>query len=124
MNTNDGKFQNDIDGLDKLTTYNLENIFRVYFDVDNNTHYYNICNTVFFPDELDQSMYTTYRVTGKGISWTYLSYIYYGTIKLWWLICMVNNIDNPIILPEPGKELKILTPDAVRIVLQEIQQNK
>jgi len=122
----DGVYQNDIDNsnVPKLNQYNFENIFKVYTDDDSGSYFYNIANSIFFPDELSQDVYTIYKVPGKGISWNYLSYINYGTIKLWWLLCALNNVDNPMIFPDPGSEVKILKPSVLRDVLQQIQQAK
>jgi len=121
MSTN-GLHQNDIPELPRLTQYNFENLFKVYTDRDD-LYYYNITNSIFFPDDIANNAYFNYRISGSNISWTYLSYIHYGTIKLWWVLCTLNNVDNPMILPEPGTFVKILKPNALRDVLQQIQQN-
>jgi len=121
MSTN-GLHQNDIPELPRLTQYNFENLFKVYTDRDD-LYYYNITNSIFFPDDIANDAYFNYRISGSNISWTYLSYIHYGTIKLWWVLCTLNNVDNPMILPEPGTFVKILKPNALRDVLQQIQQN-
>jgi len=118
----DGIHQNDIPELPRLTQYNFENLFKVYTDIDD-LYYYNITNSIFFPDDIANDAYFNYRISGSNISWTYLSYIHYGTIKLWWVLCTLNNVDNPMILPEPGTFVKILKPNALRDVLQQIQQN-
>lgn len=121
MSTN-GLHQNDIPELPRLTQYNFENLFKVYTDIDD-LYYYNITNSIFFPDDIANDAYFNYRISGSNVSWTYLSYIHYGTIKLWWILCTLNNVDNPMILPEPGTFVKILKPNALRDVLQQIQQN-
>ncbi len=121
MSTN-GLHQNDIPELPRLTQYNFENLFKVYTDRDD-LYYYNITNSIFFPDDIANDAYFNYRISGSNVSWTYLSYIHYGTIKLWWILCTLNNVDNPMILPEPGTFVKILKPNALRDVLQQIQQN-
>jgi hypothetical protein len=40
-------------------------------------------------------------------TWTGISYIYYGTISLWWLICKFNGIKNPFTDILPGRIIKI-----------------
>jgi len=119
----DGEYQNNLDNVPRLNQYNFENIFKVYTDEDDQ-YYYNIANSVFFPDDLDPSAYFNYQVLGKGMSWNYISYIHYGTIRLWWLLCVLNNVDNPMIFPEGGTTIKILRPNVLRDVLQQIQQSK
>lgn len=122
MNT--GQFQNDINNTPRLNQYNFENIFKVYTDDDTESLYYNISNSLFFPNELSLDTYFNYHVPGKGLSWNYLSYIHYGTIRLWWLLCALNNVDNPMIFPAPGSYIKVLKPNVLRDVLQQIQQAK
>jgi hypothetical protein len=124
MSDDIGQYQNDIDNLARLNQYSFENIFKVYSDDETGSYYYNIANTIFFPEDISQDVYTTYRVPGRDMSWTNLSYIHYGTIRLWWLLCALNNVDNPMIFPEPGSEIKILKPSSLRDVMQQIQQSK
>ena len=120
----DGQYQNELSNVPRLTQYNFENIFKVYTDEDTGSLYYNITNSIFFPEEISQDAYFLYRVPGKGLSWTYLAYIHYGTIKLWWLLCALNNVDNPMIFPEAGSDIKVLSPNVLRDILQQIQQAK
>ena len=55
--------------------------------------------------------------------WTTVSYNAYKTIHLWWLICMLNKIRNPVKFPERGMIIKIIKPDYVNLVLREIQNS-
>lgn len=119
----DGVFQNDLDNVPRLNQYNFENIFKVYPD-DDGSLYYNLSNSLFFPSELSLDTYFNYQVPGKGMSWNYLSYIHYGTIRLWWLLCSLNGVDNPMDFPVPGSYVKVLRPNVLRDVLQQIQQAK
>lgn len=119
----DGQYQNEIENAPRINQYNFENLFKVYSG-DDGSYYYNLSNSIFFPEDLSQDVYFEYRVPGKGMSWTYLSYIHYGTIKLWWLLCALNNIDNPMEFPTPGTDIKVLRPNVLRDVLQQIQESK
>lgn len=118
----DPQNQNNIDVLPKLNDYNYENLFKVYRDSDDTPYYYNILNTIAFPSDLDPSVYYEYTVPGPFITWTNLSYKVYGTIKLWWIICLTNNIINPTQYPEGGAKLKIIRPEYVREILSSIKQ--
>lgn len=120
----DPQNQNDIDVLPKLNAYNYENLFKVYRDSDSEPYYYNILNTVALPEELDPAVYYDYKVAGPFISWTNLSFKVYATIKLWWIICLANNITNPTQYPEAGITLKIIRPEYVREILASIKQAK
>lgn len=119
-----GQYQNDIDNVSRLTQYNFENLLKVYSDSDTGSYYYNLSNSIFFPSDLSQDVYFNYQVPGAGLSWMYLSYIHYGTIRLWWLLCALNDVDNPMIFPTPGTYVKVLLPSVLRDVLQQIQQSK
>ena len=54
--------------------------------------------------------------------YTLISYKLYNTIQLWWLICAVNGIVNPVVFPLANTELMVLKPQYVRGVLQAIKQ--
>jgi len=114
------KYQNNIAELGNLDEYSYENIFKVY-TVDG-YFMYNILKRVDFPDNIDETLVDYVRVDSK-ISWTNLSFKMYGTIKLWWLITCFNSIQNPVYLPEPGTILRILKPQYVKSVLDQIKNN-
>lgn len=96
-----------------------ENIFNTYNTTDNH-QYFNILRTVSFPDELPLDIVSNYTVVGS-VPFSVLSYDIYNTTKLWWLICLVNNIQNPVKLIEPGTTIKIIKPSAVDSVIAQIQ---
>ena len=54
--------------------------------------------------------------------WTALSQQVYGDQNLWWLICLTNKIYNPIDNPVPGSVYKVIKPEYVNTVLQEIKR--
>jgi ABC-type nitrate/sulfonate/bicarbonate transport system permease component len=112
------KTHNDVPGLGNLNDFAYENIFNVYTQDD--FYAYNILRTVKIPENLDPSTFTYVKIAGK-ISWTSLSFLEYRTIRLWWLICIANGILNPVILPEPGTVIKIITPASVRSVIDSIK---
>ena len=117
----DGQKQNNINTLPILSMLNLENLFNVYNDGQN--YFYNLINTVNFPVNLNTSTYNTFTVTTDYTSWTAISQKCYNTPQLWWLICSVNNIQNPIQFPKAGTVLKVLTPEYVSAILQQITQS-
>lgn len=109
---------NDIYPNDKLDPLKMENIFNVYTN-ENSAYFYNILNSVYFPNDIDVTYYTTYVVQPKD-TWPILSWKNYQTVNLWWLLCSVNQIIDPTIPLVPGTILKILNPDIVRNVVEEI----
>jgi len=117
--------QNNISVLPTLSLLNFENLFNVYSENVYGTQqnfFYNLISTVNIPNNLDQSTYTTYTVTSDNLPWTLISQKCYNTPQLWWLICCVNNIQNPINFPKAGTVLKVLTPSYVSSILQQINQ--
>lgn len=112
--------QNDITdkSIEKLAAQNIENLFNVYDD--NGVYFYNILRTINFPDDVLANLYYTY-VTNPGDTWPLISWNAYKDVKLWWIVCSLNNIQNPVAQPVAGTVLKILNPDIVREVLMEIK---
>jgi len=49
-----------------------------------------------------------------------LSYKYYNSDGLWWVIAMTNKIVNPFEELEPGQSIKILKPNHVYKILKEV----
>lgn len=113
-----GGFRNDINNLLNVSENCYENIFRMY-STTNSQYFYNILNNVCLPNDLSPSYFYVVKLTRKT-AWTVISYNEYKTMNLWWLICIVNNIQNPIDYPVPGTQLKIIYPQYVKNILDEI----
>jgi len=114
-----GSYQNKIKDLPPLSRQRYENIFKMYKN-DKGQYYYNINKTVVFPESIDETKISYITVKQKQ-AWTTISYHVYKTTELWWLICLLNKIENPLKQPEPGTVLKVLNYDAINDVLIEIQ---
>lgn len=110
--------QNDIADLAKLDTTRLENIFNIYEDTTG-TYYYNLLNTVHISDNLLPTSYTLHTPQ-KGESYTGISYKYYNTINLWWLICAASNINDPTKPPYTYPSIRVLNKDLVVALLTKI----
>lgn len=113
-----GKYHNDIEELPSLELYNFENIFKLYKDGEH--YFYNILKTINFPEKLDNSYYEKYRVK-SSMPLTALSFKFYNTTKLWWLIVLCNNINNPVQFITPGTTLKIIIPQFVPMIMDAIK---
>jgi nucleoid-associated protein YgaU len=114
--------QNDINNLPKLDFENFENIFSVYQD-NNDYYYYNLLETIFFPNNLPESYFSEYTVKYED-TWPLISYKAYGTIKLWWVIAYANNVINPINFLEVGKKIKIPKTSIVTEILTDLNTNR
>lgn len=112
-----GEKRNDISELTNISEYKYENLFQVYSL--SSYYFYNILNRVTFPSDIDGDFFDYYTVD-KSLPWTIISYNVYNTIDLWWLICALNGIENPVAFPERGTQLKMLKPIYVREVIDQI----
>ena len=119
MKTELNKIQNEVAELRKLFDNSYEGIFRMYKD-QGEFYAYNILRTIQFPDDLHNDVYYYLTISGRT-TWTDLSFDIYGDIKLWWLICSVNKIMNPVKLPESGSIIKILKPEYVSDIIDAIK---
>jgi len=117
-----GFFRKDISFLDNIPNVSYENVFRMY-TTENSTNsnflYYNLINSVYFPKNLPASSYYIIEIN-KRLPWTAISYNEYRTTDLWWLIVLPNNIYNPVFYPSPGTTLKIIRPEYIKLIFDEI----
>ena len=101
-----------------------ENIFNMYqFNTDNNDTYvfYNILSKIVIPSNLDDNIYEYYIIESE-MPLTSLSYKFYKTQHLWWLIMAINNLKNPIKLIKSGSTIKILKSDYLGIIYNSIKE--
>lgn len=112
--------QSDFKDLPSLSYYRYENFFNVYTD-ENNFRFYNLLKSInLFPSnnsEAEEIYHTTFNDT-----WALISYKYYNTMDLWWLVCAYNQIKNPVIMPQPGTELKLLKGNYVSSIISELNK--
>lgn len=107
--------------LKNLSVYRFENFFNVYNDDETKTTFYNILKNISVYPANDNTIDIEYQ-TKEGDTWPYISYKFYSTTDLWWLVCEYNRISNPIDFPENGTTLKILKSDYVYVVLNELKK--
>jgi len=110
--------QNNISNLPKVSLYRYENFLNVYKD-DNGFYFYNLLRSInLFPadnSEVEDVYNTTFNDT-----WHLISYKYYNTMELWWLVCAYNQIENPVKMPTPGTQIKLLKSSYVGTVISEL----
>ena len=114
--------QNEIPDLPDINKYVMENGFAVYKDETKDQYFYNLLKTVITPDVIDPKYFTQVRITSP-IPLTTLSHRIYGRIELWWLICTVNGIHNPVKLLPGGRVIRILRPKYVDDVLNKLKDS-
>ena len=117
----DGQYQNYIQDLPGLELYRYENIFKVYQTGDKNFYFYNIIKNINVPNDINNEIFTLITLQ-ENTPLPTLSYQLYGTTYLWWLICVLNNIQNPFDPNNSGKKLKVLKRQYLKTVLNSIKQ--
>lgn len=115
-----GKFQNNIDELKELESYRYENIFKVYETGKKNYFFYNIAKKIVLPDNLDNNFFD-FITLRNNIPLTTISFQIYGTTYLWWLILIVNNIENPVKKLPVGKKIRYIKPNLIKTVVDNIK---
>jgi hypothetical protein len=115
-----GLYQNDIPELPGLNRFRYEKIFRVY-ETKGAHYFYSLIKKISIPTDIDETK-IYYMTVRSNLPWTMISFKAYQTIELWWLICLVNKIDNPLIYPETGTNIKILRPEYLPTIYAEIDK--
>lgn len=118
-----GFFRRDTSLFSEIPENSYENIFRIYtskYFSDKEFYFYNILNSIYIPKDVPPAYYYTITIN-RLLPWTAISYNEYRTMNLWWLICAVNQISNPVRYPVPGTQLKIIRPEFVRTILDNIK---
>ena len=120
--------QFEIPELEKLSALSFANIFNVNDEPKLGSTFktYSINRTVNFNDLNDKSttnnaLFIPYKVIAND-NWTIISFKFYQSIELWWLIAKVNNITNPAEDPVVGTTIKILSSDVVNQILAIIRE--
>jgi hypothetical protein len=110
------KYNNYAEIGDNLSEYNFANLFNVVQLGEKS--YFNISKTLRFDNiqDIPEQYFNVYELKETD-TWTGISYIYYGTISLWWLICKFNDIKNPFTEVLPGKIIKIPVKQIVDKIL-------
>jgi hypothetical protein len=107
--------RNRIPDLGRINNSFYETLFKVY-KIDK--HYvYNILRKVSIPDSTLDNRFFNYINVQTSTPWTTVSFKAYGTIKLWWLICVVNGITNPVYNAQPGLPIRVLKTQYIDNIL-------
>jgi hypothetical protein len=116
-----GKYQSQVAGLPPLADVRYENIFRMY-PTNVNQYYYNLLQSLYIDGNIDPKK-VYYMTVKESLPWSIISYNAYGITELWWLIVLVNNIDNPVKQPDNGTVLKLIRPEYISSVITEIKKS-
>ena len=113
--------QNQIPSLPRLRPEHLENIFNVYQEENSGNYYYNLLQSLVFPQNLPPSFFTTYNVEWED-TWPLISYKQYDTPNLWWIILLANNIFDPTKKVQVGMKILIPSLPLTQLILSELSR--
>ncbi len=102
-----------------LHEYDMANMFNVYTD-ENGVEFYNLFQSINIEGDIDPTLYTEHVWSGTDDYYS-LSYEYYNTTRLWWVILVANKIVNPFDDLLAGTRLKILKAPVVTQILSQIR---
>lgn len=117
----EGKYQNDLQDIEQLDITRYENVFKLYELGDKKHLWYNIVKNIGIPTNLQESVYREI-VLNETTPLTVVSFQQYNTTNLWWLICLMNGIQNPYDTSYRNKKIKVLRKEYVKPVLDYIKQ--
>lgn len=114
----------DLEGIswtDCLDKYNFARLFDVI--QRSNNSYFNLCKTIRFNNinSMLPKYYANYEVKPKD-TWTNLSYKFFNTYKLWWLLCKFNDVKDPFTQLTQGKIIKIPSQEIVRYIIENLDK--
>lgn len=102
-----------------LDTYNFAKIFTQFKDKNGN-YVFNLNDTIsVILGDANSDLYISHLVSAKDTYQT-ISYKYYGTTRLWWLIAKLNNIEDATVLPAHTTIVKVLNPSLLNTVLSSL----
>jgi len=85
------------------------NVYDILRDSQTNEYFLNIFRCYEFIDEVkNNNVYFDIYYTEDTDWWDNISYKYYETEVLWYLICLINDITNPFEEMVAGRQVKVL----------------
>jgi hypothetical protein len=99
----------------------FEKFLNIYKDEDTGLFFYNLLRNIKIESAEDSSLESDY-ITQYNDTWYNISYKFYNTMDLWWLVCEYNGIKNPTKMLEVGTKLKLLNSNLVWYVVGELQK--
>lgn len=89
---------------------------KIQKDNNNKYHY----STLVYPN-IEQEINDTYIITKETDRLDILSYKYYGDSELYWIINLVNNINNSSIFIKPGIQLCIPNKSRINSIITQMK---
>ena len=98
-------------------------LFNILRDHDTITRFMNIWRSFKLNADVtnDVLYYEFHEVPDGDEWWENISYDYYGTPYLWWIIAMMNNVVNPFEEIKAGDFIKILRQEYIYTLTSDIE---
>lgn len=85
------------------------NVYNILFETSDNTYFLNLFRNFTIIDTIkENNIFFDIYIAEENDWWDNISYKYYDTERLWWLVCEMNNIVNPFEELVEGQQIKIL----------------
>lgn len=104
--------------LSSVSQLKLYNMLKEWDD----TKFLNIWRSYHINEESKNniSYFSHYKVEEEDW-WENIANKYYGSPKLWWVIALFNDVNNPFEELEPGRIINILKQDYLYMLMKEIK---
>jgi hypothetical protein len=108
----------------KLNNLSILRMFNILRDTDDKQYFVNIFRTF----ELEESLYRSiiyfisYEISDEDRFLDNVSYINYDTPYLWWIIALVNNVQNPFEDIDIGDNIKVLKNVYISTLLNDVEK--
>lgn len=94
-------------------------IFNIY-ETEDYQPFYLLNKKVSFPEDKSSIVFDK-KYVNQDTPWTIMSYLIYGAIDYWWILCGLN--DSSIFYAKENTEIYYIKKEYLNIILQEINAN-
>lgn len=107
----------------KLSNLSMLKLYNILKDTDDRNYFMNIFRSFDVNEEASRNVlyYSTYEVSDEDIFLDNISYKIYKTPHLWWVIALINNIQNPFEDLNVGDNIKVLKNEYISQVLKDVE---
>jgi hypothetical protein len=116
-----GVYINEIPSYIEIESISYENFFKIHIYNDEFT-FFNILkkiNILTNSNDIDPTYFKSYNVD-VDIPWVVMSYKIYGTVNLWWLLCLINGVQDATKNPELGTTIRALKTQYINTIVNQI----
>ena len=107
----------------RLSVSSRLNIFNILLDTKDNVYFLNIFKSFIMDNKVkENNIFFDIYLAEEDEWWDNISYKYYQSERLWWLICLMNDIVNPFEELEAGQQIKILKEGYLYNVFKNLQE--